>query len=307
MTSIAKILPIISLAWFFAGGCTAPAPGAGRFPDQETWAPDLSREDVPAQDQSLKQGVFEPTGTWAALAVISVCEMTLGRVVEVNNYSLYLVDLDSPDGWRITEHRTKCLMAQTPILGVRTVYPKGLVVSLNPTSVQGITDSHETGAEYVEEPYAEVWGTKLDDPMEDTLPTTLDDPRVIDSDHDGHPGATMILGQICQVFVTQRTTCRWECRVAAPDRIECKGPTHVELNRLDATDPFCLSKDHLMDNSNYSYLVFRRIDGMDGSVNLDLNKDGKIDCSELNSQWKPLFPNPDSADDSHCDWVGHKK
>ncbi len=307
MTSTVKIFLLISWAWILGWGCAAPTPGPGRFPNQEVWTPDLTHADTPDQDQAMKQGVFEPNGTWAALAVISVCEMTLGRVVEVNNYSLYLVHFDSTDGWRITEHRTKCLMAQTPILGVRTVYPKGLVTSLNPSSVQGITDRHKTGADYVEEPYAEVWGTKLTNPMQDPLPTTLDDPRVIDSDHDGHPGATMILGQICQVFVTQRTTCRWECRVTAPDRIECKGPTHVELNRLDATDQFCLSKDHLMDNSNYSYLIFRRIDGLEGSVNLDLNRDGKIDCSELNNKWKPLFPNPDKADDSHCDWVEHKK
>ncbi len=290
---------------FFA--CQAPIPQKGRFPDQGVYSydEDATKLDISSGSKSTS-GRLHIGGTWATLSKISVCEMTLGRVVEVNNYSVYLVHfVQQKDGspWRVKEVRTKCIMKQTPILGVRTVYPKGLVESLNPGSVMGIFGGEKKGSIYLEEPYAEIWGARLKDPMNDPLPNSKDDPRVIDSDHDGHIGATMILSQICKVFVTQRSIVRMKCKIKSSTRIECTGKTHVQVNRLDATDPFCLSKDHIMDNSKYSFLMFQRIDGKDGSINLDLNHDGKITCKELGDSWKQMFPNPDVEDDSHCNWA----
>lgn len=58
----------------------------------------------------------------------------------------------------------------------------------------------------------ELRGVLLDDPINDALPTSADDPRIIDLDRDGHPGLTVTLTGFPagDVYLIQRTWDEWE-------------------------------------------------------------------------------------------------
>jgi len=92
----------------------------------------------------------------------------------------------------------------------------------------------------------EVRGCRLADPEIDPLPTSPNDPRVIDQDGDGKPGLTVhvsVLGIISgDVYVVQRVRTRLDGMIVTPDRIEGLFECTSEQVTIGATSPLFLSE-----------------------------------------------------------------
>ncbi len=89
------------------------------------------------------------------------------------------------------------------------------------------------------------WGMKLKNPAKDALPTTPDDPRIIDVDGDYKPGMTIrIKGLIKgELYVVQRDWSEWNGTLVSPNRIEGNIKWRFDRVIVDRSSPL-LPKTH---------------------------------------------------------------
>ncbi len=113
---------------------------------------------------------------------------------------------------------------RTGVPGLEMVFPDAFVDSLVPGErIAHLSASEDSfSIDFIQDRYVEVRGAVLEDPAEDPLPATPDDPRVFDQDADGHPGMTVsidLLGLIRgDVYVVQRVRYRLIGRVSQDGR-----------------------------------------------------------------------------------------
>jgi hypothetical protein len=115
----------------------------------------------------------------------------------------------------------------------------------------------------------------------DTLPgkDDLSDPRIVDSDGDGKPGATLKVGNACDVHVLQRAISALDGVVEAPGRIVGQGMHATQQVVLSATSSICAAKFKTRPNDAHNHFVLVRVDG-DG-LDLDSDADGHVSCAEI--------------------------
>jgi len=103
---------------------------------------------------------------------------------------------------------------RTALPGLTMVFPDALVRSLVAGERHARLDLSKDSSlvSFEQDWYVEVRGAVLDDPRHDPLPTSIDDPRVVDQDGDGMPGITIavdLLGLIsAEVYAVQRVRYR---------------------------------------------------------------------------------------------------
>lgn len=97
-----------------------------------------------------------------------------------------------------------------PDIGQRII-PPAFIEALGPVERRGRVWREGGELRLALERAYELRGVRLDDPRVDPLPTTADDPRVIDLDRDGHPGMTVTLTGFPagDVYLVQRTWDEW--------------------------------------------------------------------------------------------------
>ena len=126
--------------------------------------------------------------------------------VESETISILLHDVRL-EGDRLVASHEACEVRQSPINGVQTVFSKALIAAIP------LSESVITVAGPAEGPWQvsvaediKLLGVKLTDPSGEALPTEADDPRVLDSDGDGHPGVTVLLTGLltAETYVVQR-------------------------------------------------------------------------------------------------------
>jgi hypothetical protein len=174
--------------------------GGGPTPD----APDAAAEPT------------DLTGTWAQRQVtVSNVDVPVVGTTRTPTVSLLLVEAtpaDAPGAFDL--HLTTCgITMGSDADPARTVVPDAFVSALPEVDRRAVIGDDGT---YTVDWLTQVHGARLTDPENDALPTSADDPRVIDQDEDGRPGLTVrVTGLVDgEVYVAQRGRDRMVGRLA---------------------------------------------------------------------------------------------
>ncbi len=133
--------------------------------------------------------------------------------------------------------------------------------------VRGRLEEVEPGWLLVIPPFVTTNGVRLSNPFSEPLPTSAQDPRVVDSDTDGKPGVTTritVLGLLSgEAYVVQRSILSLQGVVSDPNFIRGILTWKDEQVTLAATSPFLSQSaqgrpDPILENS---YFILRRIRG----------------------------------------------
>jgi hypothetical protein len=125
-----------------------------------------------------------------------------------------------------------------------------------------------------------VAGAELDDPLHDDLPTSEDDARVRDSDHDGRPGVTVVNSLAGEQNVTFRNVGDTKGRVESSNRVV--GDEPGDLSALPESSVLGVGNAVIPDfESVPSVWEMVRVDGTNGAPDMDTNGDGEVSCQEI--------------------------
>jgi len=280
--------------------CSPPPAPEGQFPAQ-TVEKDVheAQNDEGVQDSPSALPLVAE-GTWLLWTEIATCVATMGVEVESLSESLALVTLDDLGGGLVKHRLRNCLIRQTPVLGIVTEIPDAVAESIPEREYFGILGGYEAGSVYLTQESVETWGLRLEDPFHDQMPSSADDPRVWDMDGDGKPGVTLPVGPgLCEVYVIQRGFSRWSGRVESPTRVAGGGSAWGEERVLGATSGFCLAQNEVRYMDDLHRFALVRVDGSNGSMNLDFDGDGRVTCDEVRAYGLEPFA-PRKPDDTHC-------
>jgi hypothetical protein len=165
----------------------------------------------------------EVPGTWAQLQVVSTFAQA-PLIGQVNTLSKAVVhwQVEATDtGYSIVE--TVCeLRLESDTDLATTIIPDAFINSILKAQKSFTLDFEQVPPVLHLPPVAQVHGALLEDPMNDAMPTTADDPRVIDQDGDGQPGMTVFVSGIIDgaLYVVQRSISQGTGTVVAPGRVE---------------------------------------------------------------------------------------
>ena len=146
------------------------------------------------------------------------------------------------EGTTVTIDGTYCLTkvdAGTPLVEVEI--PEAFVDSLFLAAQTASLMSSDEGIFLVQGWYTEVRGASLEDPENDPLPESADDPRIVDQDGDGKPGMTVnaaILGIVeGERYIANRIRYRFTGELIDPDTIVGRIEWYSEETTLGASNP----------------------------------------------------------------------
>lgn len=270
------LVALVGLSWTLAlAGCEPAATESG-FANQETDAGGSGADTSGAQDAAVATSM---SGRWLLATDWSTCVTIGGPPVELRTRKLLLVDM-THKGHKIDEIRTVCSVETTPLIGLKTLVPKEVAQGTGKLPISATIFDEGEGGSYSSGAEVQLWGAKLMDPLADAMPTVDDpnDPRLVDTDGDGKPGATLRIDGICEIYVTQRAVATVVGTVDDKGRIVGEGLHTTEQHVLKATKPICAQKYTTAPNDPHNKFVMQRASDQAG---LDTNKDGQIDCDEL--------------------------
>ncbi len=284
-----RLLALAVALW----GCSSVERGDGLFPDLDAAPADAA---PPLTDGGLRvdMGATGPledaAGQWLLWVEDRKCLEALGTSVENIIWSTYLVDVAevSEDDLQVVlrQHVRLCGQELSPLVaGLRTVVPAAIPESLEPHYLSGFLLGRDPGDAYFTAELVDLWGATDIAPVE-ALPTSVDDPRVRDTEGDDAPGVTFVVvnrnGEpACDVQVVQRTRLRFRGTVLGPDRIEGEVESAVDKVVLAASSGLCSVDNDLPPSAGESRFVLRRAAGAAGGLNLDFDGSGTLDCAEV--------------------------
>lgn len=141
-------------------------------------------------------------------------------------------------GMAVHYTETTCGLQTDKVFGAETVYPQAFVNAIEVRKRSGTLASAEPGAAFRTTQYAQSFGVRLADPVKEALPTDKSDPRLVDTDGDGHPGATVIIRHPLvgtgHVYVAQRSIARLEGSLQADGSITGVVYTAPNMFKIDA-------------------------------------------------------------------------
>jgi len=226
---------------------------------------------------------FDLTGTWAVMQVTSdiVVYPFVGEKTRTTTLIL-LVEMRQ-NGTEVQVFESHCLVdTDAGTTMVSTEIPEAFLRSLGVVEQTANLEVMPDGWRFTVPWRTEVHGARLEDPANDPLPTSLDDPRVFDQDRDGNPGITVrvsVLGLIRgDVYAVQRLSKLLEGTVVTPDLVRGLITWTNEQVTIGASNPFLnTSGDAKIDPvPERSYFVAIRV------------RPGTT-CDDLKESWRALF------------------
>ena len=295
MTGCTLCTSLVIVLSLLASGCAPPAP-PGAFSAQ-------SGEPAPADAGLDRSGALEwlpnRSGTWLHWSEVSTC-VEIVRSIEQINRSLYLVEVEEAPHGGLQERWRTCEIELTPVIGQQARVPDILRESSAPLPAEGaMIIGNGEALSYLSGPVIELWGVELARPVSEPFVTEVDDPRLIDSDGDGAPAATLLVGSSCELQLAQRRVTAYQGDFVGPDRIEGRALSVTEQLVIDANETLCKTRYRLRSQPAQSQFVRLRVDGAGGALNLDQDQNGEISCAEVGGLMGELFP-PRPVDDQSC-------
>ena len=238
----------------------------------------LGQEDSPPGTPTI-----DLSGTWAEMQVYSQYSTfpMAGRVRNVTTVVLR-VRIEQTGSALILNDTYCATTIDNGTILASTVIPDAFLSSLVAHPRSATLEQSEDGLRFAQEWYTEIRGVRLDDPENDPLPTTAEDPRVFDQDGDGKPGMTVrskIIGLFSgETYVVQRVHYRLIGTITSSDTIEGVIEwTNEQITIGASSDLFGRdirpTTDPVVENSHF---VLKRIDP-------------ETDCETLKETWKELF------------------
>lgn len=193
---------------------------------------DARREDEPRMDLAWEMvgfdgdgnfGTYQMEGTWAEWEVgASVTQAPL--IGETRTLGVALMRwVVTQTGEDLSIRQELChlrLVSDQPL--ANTVVPDLFIKSVPLMEKTGRVTLEGTDHHFIMDLTPELYGVALDSPLDELLPTTADDPRVIDQDGDGHPGMTVFITGVLDgaAYIVQRNLRSLDGVFVTPDRIE---------------------------------------------------------------------------------------
>lgn len=141
-------------------------------------------------------------------------------------------------GTQVTYTETTCGLRTDKVFGAETLYPDSFVKAIDVRHRTATLSTPAEGATFRAGPYVQSFGVKLSDPFREALPTDINDPRIVDTDGDGHPGVTVGISHPLvgsgHVFVAQRSVARLEGTVGEGGKVTGVVYTAPDMFKIDA-------------------------------------------------------------------------
>jgi len=274
----------------FLAACGDPGPAPSEFGDREV----ASAVDVGGLPTDVSATATAQSGQWGLATDWSNCVHFGTSTFELRTYKLALVQMVQ-DGTFLRETRQVCSIVNTPLLGQQTNFPPAVVASIPPVQTVSALGGTAVGASYVGGLDVQVFGVQLTDPAFDPMPIGPGDPRLIDVDADGKPGATLLVGKMCEIYVAIRAMAQVTGTMVNPGHIEGGGIQDTTQATLGGTSAFCTQTYNTTPNHSHNRFVLHRL----VDLGIDSDGNGTVDCGELQAgqakliTWRP-------ADNSRC-------
>lgn len=293
---------VIGLSAALLGGCQIER-GESSIPDQRVAdAADLDAEEMDGaegfDDAGLGAGPGAGTmsGTWLLYHERSSCVITQEQLT----HAVYLVDI-TQEGAILSEKRRLCDTRLSEVLGMQIRIPQVVLDAIDFVDVDhGMVSGLRRGDSYTSSTEVGLWGLDLENPMTDPIPTSAEDPQVVDTDEDGNPAVTLMVGSDCARFQAQRQIITYHGTLTTPNQIDGQSAGVTDLVVYGGSDGFCTIAPPVESNDPHSRFRMVRIDGKGGAVNADLNGDGEISCEEA-ERLVPMVLEEREPDSSNCD------
>ncbi len=251
--------------------------------------PDMPADDMGFSDAGLGEGpgAGTMTGIWLQGAEGSSC--VLGEEQVTHTY--FIVEIEQTDRV-LDERRIACRIQPSELLGLKIVIPdaaREAIVYDSPG--YGQITKLLVGGGYTSPQEIALWGVELDDPYLDLLPTDPDDPRVIDGDNDGQPGLTFTFeGSDCERYSSQKQITQYFGFLTQPNEVIGTSVQSTDIAVYGSSQQLCGIAANVQPNDEYNTFRMVRIDGRGGSINLDADGSGDIDCSEVANYLEEVLP-----------------
>lgn len=235
-----------------------------------------------------------PAGQWALFHEDHHCLAAVGDTLENVVSTWFRVDIEDLSGppqapgdpRLLRETAQLCHQEISPVVfDLVTHIPQAIPESMAPVVTDSALLGEDAGDTYVSGLQLDLWGV-AGVTEEERMPTDPDDPRVVDQEADGSPGATVTLrgadgSDGCFISIVQRTTARRTGKIIDASRIEGTFVGDLTQRVLAATSPLCASDNSLTNGGRPSRFVLLRVDGAAGSPDLDESGDNDVSCAEL--------------------------
>ncbi len=237
------------------------------------------------------------SGIWVLVTDWSTC-VAIGDEIELRNYELSRVEIVQ-DGMQLREFRQDCSISNTPILGMTTVVPLVVLQTAGLMKSSAFFPAHGPDAPYTGGVEVQAWGLNFPsgNPETEAMPADANDPRVVDSDGDGHPGVTLKVGGVCDLYAVQRAVMERTGKMNSDGSLSGEATRHVMQVALGASQGFCAQPFATVSNQISNKWKLLRVDKQ--GMNLDQDGDGDVSCSEI-VQNQAVFTDWTPPDDSRC-------
>lgn len=272
VASVIRLGAAFAAAMFVAGCEPEATPGAFQPQALDTVG---GGDSITSADVSASASI---TGTWMLATDWSTCVEIPETPTELRTYKLLKVKIVQ-DGHKLTETREVCSVTNTAILGQITVFPEELIKTFTVQTIQSSIFGFGLGAGYSSGLDEQTVGVVLNDPLGEEMPTDINDPRLVDQEKDGHVGATLLVGKICQAYVASRALSKLTGTLVAPGRIEGKGHHETTQSFLDGSSPFCTQSFPTPARQAGSVFAMQRVG--EGGLDFDFDDDGEVSCAEI--------------------------
>jgi len=259
----------------------------GRVADRDGGILDVTVDGFSPMDGEPLGDLENASGVWMLLMQDRICVLSgVGDPVDNVIWTRFLVQVEETGETPILRQKVRlCEQTLSPLpFDFVTVVPERLTRGLPELDVSGFLVNRELGGDYITEPFIDLWGAEgigLDDPM----PMSADDERVVDQDGDGEPGVSLTVtaadgSPICDVQVVQRTRIQFNGQVVSARRIEGDVDVLSAKTVLAASSPLC-GGGEIASNRGRTFFKLVRVDGQYESPTADADGDGVIDCSDI--------------------------
>jgi hypothetical protein len=303
-SALAGLVGLSAIAASALSGCgsstEAPAPGAndaaGSSSGGSSSGGSSSGGSAPGGSSSggaTHTGAYDLTGSFAVQATIKA-----EAIIPVDTVQ-YFLSTFVQNGTHLEVQTRTCDIQLPSVPGVaEVIIPAKLQAVFREMVYESegeFLNSTDLGASYAPPLQVVVLGAELDDPVNDPLPTEENLGTAIDQDNDGNPGVTVEANvALCsgqqELYVALRTGVLLDGVVEDSNTIAGEMDATLEQEVLGISDR-CLNASSGIEIKVLPGSSFRalRIDGANGTLNLDSNGNGEIDCQELGNGITAVF------------------
>lgn len=189
------------------------------------WGALLSLSCAGQSADCLDLATLDLSGDWAmAQYLVAAADLPLGIGQLFIYTTVGVMTQVTQSGSELTMQDAYCFTDAEPSTPLfKTWIPNAVMQSIRSTSRTVRLEQTESGIQLSQDWHVEVRGAVLDDPENDALPTTPNDPRLVDQEGDGFPGITIeveLVGLVTgATYATQRYRYRLTGEVIDEDTI----------------------------------------------------------------------------------------